>query len=59
MKLNQFKICWGIVRAQYVKTAQKASLFGRIRHHFAGFSVLYKAESGFQYFVAVYGYLFR
>jgi hypothetical protein len=41
------------------QTAQKASLIGRIRHHFAVFSVLYKAESGFQYFVAVYGYRFR
>jgi hypothetical protein len=30
------------------KTAQKASLLiGRIRHHFAVFSVLYKAESDF------------
>jgi hypothetical protein len=59
MKLSQFKICWGIVRARYVKTAQKASLFGQIRHHFAVFPVLYNDESGFRYFVAVYGYLFR
>jgi hypothetical protein len=57
VKLSQFKICWGIVRARYVKTAQKASLFGRIRHHFAVFPALYKAESDFSCFVAVYGYL--
>jgi hypothetical protein len=28
VKLSQFKICWEVVRAQYVKMAQKASLFG-------------------------------
>jgi hypothetical protein len=27
VKLSQFKTCWGIARARYVKTAQKASLF--------------------------------
>jgi hypothetical protein len=60
VKLSQFTICWGIVQARYVKTAQRASLFGRIRHHFAlKVSALYKAESDFSFFEAVYGYLFR
>jgi hypothetical protein len=30
-----------------------------MRHHFAFFRSLYKAESDFECFVAVYGYLFR
>jgi hypothetical protein len=47
VRLSQVNICWGIVRARYVKTAQKVSLFGLIRHHFAVFSVLNKAESDF------------